>query len=261
MPNLKNSFIGLLLAFQFFTSLPIRNSLSMNQQTVTSMYSMMPILGLLMGSTIVILNTINDQYIQFSSLLVAILIVVAGIVMTGGLHLDGWIDMGDAYFSYQDRARRLEILDDSRVGAFGAISLVVLLLLKIGFIYEIVNSEGSSTIAYYFLIIPFLSRMALLLYFLTTHNVKEKGLAAYFKSQVQPTKLWSVIVLYTLLFVLVTYYLSNIYGLILYICMVLFVLVYRKWTIKNFGGMTGDLLGALYEGTEVFLWGMKLLFI
>lgn len=247
------------MSLQFFTSFPIRQQLPMNRKTITAMYSLMPLLGCLMGCTISLLQVINEQYLQVSNLLFAILVVIAGIVMTGGLHLDGWIDMGDAYFSYQDKEKRLEILEDSRVGAFGAISLVVLLLLKIGFIFEALGKE-SVNLHFYFLAIPFLSRIALLVYFAATHTVKEKGLAAYFKSQVNPTRLWTALIIYTLLFSMLTYYFIGMIGLILVGCMLLFVLLYRRWTLKNFGGMTGDLVGALYEGTEVFLWGM-LLFI
>lgn len=257
---MKNILIGLLLSFQFFSSLPIRKQLPMNQQTVTIMYSMLPFLGILMGCSLNILYLINEQYLQVSTLLLAIFAVVAGIVMTGGLHLDGWIDMGDAYFSYQDRARRLEILEDSRVGAFGAICLFVLLILKIGFIAEQLLNN-SQNIGFYFLIIPFLSRLSLLVYFVTTHTVKEEGLAAYFKSNVNPTKIWIALILYILCFSILTYPLCGLKGIILIGCMLLFVFLYRKWTIKNFGGMTGDLLGALNEGIEVFLWGILLLFI
>lgn len=257
---MKNSFIGFLLTFQFFTSLPVHKQLPMNQKTVTAMYFMMPVLGGGMGITLTTLNVLNNHYLHFSDLLLAILIVVAGIVMTGGLHLDGWIDMGDAYFSYQDKEKRLEILEDPRVGAFGAICLAVLIVLKIGFIFEILNKENRN-VGFYLLAIPFLSRLAILMYFITTNPVKEKGLAAYFKAQVNPKPIWTALVIYTLVFSMITYNFIGIYGIVLVGCMLLFVLIYRKWTSKNFGGMTGDLLGALYEGTEVFLWGIILLFI
>jgi adenosylcobinamide-GDP ribazoletransferase len=257
---LKNSLIGLLLSFQFFTSFPIQKQLPMNRKSVTAMYMTMPILGLLMGCTIASLIFINEQFLQFSSLLVAVCIVVANIVMTGGLHLDGWLDMGDAYFSYQDQTRRLEILEDSRIGAFGAISLVVLLLLKIAFIYEVLN-QFDTTEYLFFICIPFLSRLAIILYFLSTQPVKEKGLAAYFKTQVIHKTVCLSIIIYFLVLTLVAYYFSTSQLLLLFIAMILFVYLYRRWTIKNFGGMTGDLIGALYEGTELFLWGILLLCI
>ena len=257
---MKNYAIGLLLSFQFFSSLPVRKQLSMNRHTVTSMYVMLPVLGALMGGLISLFYFMNGQYLHLSPLLLAILIVIAGIVMTGGLHLDGWIDLGDAYFSYQDKERRLEILEDSRVGAFGAISLVVLMLLKIGFIYEALIRENEEII-YYFILVPFLSRIALLLYFLISKPVKEKGLAFYFKSQVMPKKIWIGLLLYTLLFSwFIVCFLSIKVFLLLFI-LVGCIFLYRKWTIKNFGGMTGDLLGALYEGSELLLWTVLLLFI
>lgn len=256
---MRNSLIGLLLSFQFFTSLPIDKPFPMTPKTVTPMYCCLPILGLLMGSTTIFLYWINAETVQVSTLFLSILIVIAGIVMTGGLHLDGWVDMSDAYFSYQDRARRLEILDDSRVGAFGAISLVALLLLKAGLIYEALN-QSSSPILFYFAAIPFLSRMAILLYFASTKTVKEKGMAAYFKSQVISKELWSSFAVYSILFCGAALLLVGWQGLMLFGSMLVFVFFYRGWTTKNFGGMTGDLVGALYEGAEVFLWGM-LLFI
>lgn len=257
---MKNHLTGLLLAFQFFTSVPVQKQLPMNKHTVTAMYTMMPFVSLFMGCTIILITILNEYYFQFSSLLLAILIVVANIVMTGGLHLDGWIDMGDAYFSYQDRARRLEILEDSRVGAFGAISLLILILLKIGFLFEIVNQTFDDDWLF-FLLIPFFSRIALLMYFITTANVKKKGLAAYFKTQIIHKKVWVSIILYSIVIFSTAFYFENVLILFLYVLMIGFVLLYRKWTIRQFGGMTGDLLGALYEGTELMLWGMLLLFI
>ncbi len=250
---LKNILIGLLLSFQFFTSLPIQKQLPMNKKSITAMYSTMPILGILMGSTIASLVFINEHFFEFSNLLLAICLVVATIVMSGGLHLDGWIDMGDAYFSYQDQKRRLEILEDSRVGAFGAISLVVLTLLKVAFIYEVLLKFEPNTYLF-FIGIPFLSRIAILIYFLNTKPVKEKGLAAYFKSQVIHKRVWIAIALYLLLLTFLSYSFSISQLPILLIAIVVFVYLYRKWTIKNFGGMTGDLIGALYEGAELFLW-------
>ena len=256
---MKNTFIGFLLTFQFFSSLPIRMELPMNKKTVTAMYSMLPVLGLLMGSTISILYILNEDYLLISDLLFAILVVVAGIIMTGGLHLDGWIDTGDAYFSYQNQEKRLEILEDPRVGAFGAINLVVLLLLKVGFVFELLHKD-SPNIIFYFIAVPFLSRLALQVYFITTNTVKEKGLAVYFKAQVAPKWIWITLLIYLLSFSILTFSFIGMFGFILAIGMLLFVFIFRKWTIKNFGGMTGDLIGALYEGIEVFLWGM-LLFI
>lgn len=257
---MKNILNGFLLSLQFFTSIPIRKTLPMNQQSVTAMFCTMPIISFFMGLIIVFTNYLNNTFFQFTPLLLAIVIVVLNIAMTGGLHVDGWIDLSDAYFSYRDRERRLEILSDSRVGAFGAIGLFVMLLLKIAFFYEILIQQPHDML-YFFIFIPVLSRLAMLIYFNLTKNIKDTGLAAYFKNQVLDQHLWMYIVLYIFIIIFTSFILHNSTIFILLVCMFGFTILYRKWTIKHFGGMTGDLLGALYEGMELALWGILLLFI
>jgi adenosylcobinamide-GDP ribazoletransferase len=63
---------------------------------------------------------------------IAVVISVAvGVLMTGAFHEDGWADFCDAFGGYNNRARTLEIMTDSRIGSYGAIGLVLLLLLKV----------------------------------------------------------------------------------------------------------------------------------
>ena len=81
------------------------------------------LLGLIMGGVLYALA----EWTPFSVLATAFILWLLTILLTGGLHLDGWIDASDAFFSYQDQARRLEIMKDSRTGAFGVISVIVLL--------------------------------------------------------------------------------------------------------------------------------------
>ena len=60
----------------------------------------------------------------------SVLLIVMGIVLTGGLHLDGLADWADALGAYQDRESRLSIMKDSHIGAFGVLALIVVLLAK-----------------------------------------------------------------------------------------------------------------------------------
>jgi adenosylcobinamide-GDP ribazoletransferase len=63
-------------------------------------------------------------------LLATAIVLAAWGGLTGGLHLDGWADCCDALFVPVDRERRLEIMKDPRIGGFGAVGLVLLLLAK-----------------------------------------------------------------------------------------------------------------------------------
>lgn len=255
---MKNFATGLLLCFQFFTSIPVKKQLPLTQKSVTAMYGNMPLLGLLIGVAYICIILINDYYFHFSTLLAAILLIMTSIIITGGLHVDGLIDTGDAFFSYKDQQKRLEILDDPRVGAFGVLTIVCALLLKFGFFYEALTRDVH---LFYFIGIPLLARFAMLFYFVTMQTAKTTGLAAYFKGLVNTKQIIFICTFFLLVLFGVTIYLAQWGMFVLAFFMVVIIMLYRQWSIKNFGGMTGDLLGALYEGTEILLWGMLLLFI
>ncbi|WP_342559095.1 adenosylcobinamide-GDP ribazoletransferase [Metasolibacillus sp. FSL K6-0083] len=255
---MKHFLTGLLLSLQFFSVLPIKRELSLTKKNVTAMYILMPLLSLLTGGALIGFLTINNYWLQLSPLLTAAILVVGMIVITGGIHTDGFIDTSDAFFSYRDTEKRLTILEDPRVGAFGVLAVVCLLLLKVGFLYEALLREIN---LFYFIAIPLLARVAMLLYFITMKSAKTTGLAAYFKERVQTRAVIVACVFYSLLVISFALYMGDWSLLALYIMMLCSLLFYRHWSNKNFAGMTGDLLGALYEGMELVLWGTLLLFI
>lgn len=260
MTKLKNSGIGFLLAWQFFSAIPVKKQLDMNSKSVTWMYAYLPIIGLLMGAILSGAAYVLWTYAEVSSLLLAILLAIGMILLTGGLHLDGWIDMSDAFFSYGDKEKRVAILDDPRTGAFGVISVVSLLLLKIGLIYEAIE-KGQVAIIPYLIFIPFIARTGMLLYFLTMKTSKQTGLAAYFKDVVVAKQLWLIVSMMVLIAMSSWVYSGLLPMYVLSIVMIGVVFFYRRWSMKHFGGMSGDLLGALGEGLEAVLWLVVLFFI
>lgn len=256
---MRNHFIGILLAFQFFSIVPIKKSFSLNRHTITAMYSSLPIVGLAMGLTLAgvyYLLHLNN----FSTLFIAIMFVVLHTMLTGGLHLDGYVDVSDAFFSYQDRTRRLEILEDSRVGAFGAISLVILMLVKVAVMYEVMLRD-SNNILLYIIIFPIITRIGIMFLFSKLPCAKDKGLAFYFKSNCDENKVLKSAFLTFLLFIGFAVYFKLHTFLAIAAILGIGVFVYRKFCMKHFGGITGDLLGAFYEGGHVLCWMSLLLFV
>ena len=68
----------------------------------------------------------------------AVLFAIATVVyLTGALHEDGWSDMADGFGGGWDRQRILDIMRDSRLGSFGAVALVILLLMRVFALLEI----------------------------------------------------------------------------------------------------------------------------
>ncbi|WKA54108.1 adenosylcobinamide-GDP ribazoletransferase [Planococcus shixiaomingii] len=255
---MKHIRIGALLALQFFSVIPVKKELPLEKNDVTSMYLMLPILGLLFGGIMAAGAGVLLNFTESSSLLAAFVVVVLGIFLSGGLHMDGIADVGDAYFSYQDRERRLEIMGDPRIGAFGAIVLVLIIVGKIVVVAEIIEHAPLIVIA----LIPVFSRIGLMLLFSKTASAKEKGLAAFFQQRANTEQIAIGAIIFL---VIVLGFLGYMSGWLIAFGMAAVLMIslygYRKWCLKNFGGVTGDLFGAYVEGAELLLWMALLFFI
>lgn len=245
---------GFLINLQFFTAIPIHVELPMDKQHLKGAVQAFPLLGLLQGGIYAGLFYLMLEYTPFSNLAAAFLLWLMIILLTGGIHLDGWMDASDGYFSYKDREKRLEVMNDPRTGAFGVISVIVLLSTRFLFIYEItVNVHAAS----YLLIaaIPLLSKSVMGLLLLTVKSAKKEGLGALFQSAASPKDLWTYAVYLIVSLALVILFNGGLYYLtILFVAAFLILLFCRRKAIKWFGGITGDILGAAVEGTELFLW-------
>lgn len=241
---------SILLALQFFTSLPVRKELPLGKKEVSGMYMALPLVG---GGIGLLLAGVAYLVSDLNSFLAAVFILLAGLMATGGLHADGFADLGDAFFSYQEREKRLTIMEDPRLGAFGTLSLLLLLSLKIGLIIEIIGLEHGWALL---VAVPVLSRSAMVMYFTMTKTAKQSGLAHFFQQHFLKKRMQLAAVLISLsaVAVLGAFYQSLAAVLVLIITVVAAVLLYRRWTSKHFGGVTGDLCGAFIEGMEVLLW-------
>lgn len=246
---------SLLLALQFFTIIPVHKNLPMESRQISGMYSLFPWIGAGIGATACL-----GQYFEWSTLMTGFSIVFLGILLSGGLHMDGFTDTSDAFFSYRDRIKRYEILDDPRVGAFGVMAVVLLVIGKVIIISEVLAAQSFHLI--FVLLIPFFSRATLTMLFVLTKSAKESGLAFFFKQKMNV----NIILLVTLcnFFVglfLVGWFTDWLITITFAAVLLVFICLFRHWAMKNFGGVTGDLLGASVEVSEVVLWLTLLLLL
>lgn len=87
-----------------------------------------PLVGLVIGALTWL--TWKVAIFVFSPLIAGVITLVIWVLLTGGLHLDGLADCCDGLFASVTPERRLEIMKDPQVGAFGAIGLILILFLK-----------------------------------------------------------------------------------------------------------------------------------
>lgn len=113
-------------AISFYTIVPVPNRW---QPEYVGIARWCPVIGLLLGG---LLSGIWLGLLQvgLSRLLTSALVVGLWIYLTGGLHLDGAMDTADGLAGSRDLAKRLEIMADSRTGAFGVMAAVIIVVLK-----------------------------------------------------------------------------------------------------------------------------------
>ncbi|TQS01239.1 adenosylcobinamide-GDP ribazoletransferase [Paenibacillus ottowii] len=129
-------------AFQFLTRLPIKAELDFSPELLKRSASYYPLVGVVIG--IIVWGFAAITAMVLPPLPCAILTLAIWVWLTGGLHLDGWMDAADALFSYRSRERMLEIMKDSRVGAMGVIACVLLLMLKASLLYTVLVERNVS---------------------------------------------------------------------------------------------------------------------
>lgn len=116
-------------AIRFFTRIPLPERIPHTRPDMEAMAPMLPLVGALVGLIGLIVHLIGLT-LHLGPLVSAILAVAAMTVATGALHEDGLADCADA-LGAGNPARRLEIMKDSRVGAFGVLALIFLIFLKV----------------------------------------------------------------------------------------------------------------------------------
>jgi adenosylcobinamide-GDP ribazoletransferase len=141
-----------LLAVQFFTRIPITGRLAawvgFSPGMLRASAAHFPGVGLVVGAVAAavfagLMALLPDAV--YSPLVAAVLSTVATALLTGGFHEDGLADAADGLGGSYDRARALDIMKDSRVGAFGAMALVLALLGKVALLALLGSVEGAPT--------------------------------------------------------------------------------------------------------------------
>ncbi len=229
---------GLILAIQFLTRLPINIMVDWNTDNLRKSSFYFPFVGMLLGliayGIFFVFSFINRE-------VAGVFTVLGLIVLTGGLHLDGLSDTCDGFFSNKDRESILEIMKDSRVGAFGVISLVIAILLK----YVLISNMGDKALL--FLVFSLGNSRAVQVYNLsTTRPARESGIGFMFKSSNPRNTALVGIIIYLIIAVSV-----NIGILIPFIINFIFMSLLARYSYKKIGGTTGDVFGSMAELGEI----------
>ena len=205
-----------------------------------------PVVGFFCGGALLLWNLLC-QYLHVSSVLFAAVAVCLPLLITGGIHMDGYMDTVDALASHQSREKKLLIMKDSACGAFAALYCGVYLLISFGLYHEAYATGWVHALAPAFVLSRCLSAFCAV----TMPNARKSGMLCAFTEGVQQKKALAVLLTLTALTAAATLLLSPIPGGILLLCALLSLLWYRRMAMKEFGGVTGDTSGFFLQICEL----------
>lgn len=207
----------------------------------TLKYTMMffPAVGVAIGAALWLWAFVCGT-LGISETLFAAVNTAVPIVITGAIHLDGLIDTGDAIFSRQSRERKLEILKDSHVGAFGVISVILYVLIYFGVSAEFYcDTKFLFIYGLGFIISRCLSSVAVMNF----KKAKDTGLVNIFSDGAQKKAVTAVNIITAVFCAALMIYINIYAGLAAIIAGLLWYIIWRAMCKKIFGGITGDLCG------------------
>lgn len=132
----------LLVALQFLTRLPVPQVRGFTPDMISRSTRYYPVVGALVGGICAMVLTGAAQV--WDSVLPALLAIAVGVLVTGAFHEDGLADTFDGLGGGTEPARRLEIMKDSRLGAFGALGLGLVLALKVAALAQVSPSLAAA---------------------------------------------------------------------------------------------------------------------
>lgn len=227
------------IALQFLSSLPVRLPGMPEPAQLGRSLLFYPLVGLVFGG---LLWALDGLLLGTPLLLHAALVLMAWVLLSGGLHLDGLADSADAWLGgFGDRERTLLIMKDPRSGPIAVVTLVVVLLLKWTALVALIEQEQALAL----LIVPMLGRGALLGLFLTTPYVRAGGLGQALADHLPRRSGWQVLSACALGCLLLGWA-----GLWTLVVATLVFIGLRRMMLRRLQGCTGDTAGALLELLE-----------
>ena len=234
------------LAFSMYSRIPMPYT-DWDEESMSYVFCFCPLIGVVIGALELLWFFLADL-LAMEGLLFAAVAVVIPLLLTGGIHMDGFCDTCDALASHQSREKKLEILKDSHVGAFAVIGCCAWFLLDAG-LWSGVEATGRTVLV--LALIPVLSRVLSGLCAVTMRNARGTGLLATFVNGSSRRTTRTVLVLWLVVTGMAMAAASPLNGLAALLGAGLALLLYVHMSRSRFGGITGDLEGWFLQMCEL----------
>lgn len=239
---MRHAAFGMLLAIQFLSRLPVPLACPWTPATRRWAARAYPLVGALLGALVAAAGTLLEPLLPVPLLALALLSL--WVALTGGLHLDGLMDLADALGSNAPLEKRFAIMKDPQVGSFGILALVFLLAWKFALLWALLDAGASPWGLVALLALGRLGGVGLLI---LVPAARAEGLAHAWQQSLTRVDLALAAVLPLALSI----WLPG--GPWLAAGLIVFIIGYGLAMRRAFGGINGDIVGAAIEGGELWL--------
>jgi adenosylcobinamide-GDP ribazoletransferase len=237
----KNNMASIIAAFQFLTISPTIIKRMFTSQEMGRAVGWFPLVGVVLGFLLYSVNYTARLVLPVS--VSAAITLFAWIIFTRAFHLDGFMDTCDGLFGGWTPERRLEIMKDSRMGAFGVVGGVLVLLTEYAAIQSSINLFSALILS------TTLGRWASPLVIYAFPYAREDGLGIEMKSNVSIRE----IILATLIAGITAWLVSGWMGFILMFGAAVVAFLVALYTLKLLPGLTGDIYGTVTTLVEMLI--------
>ncbi len=240
--NLIYELKKLCYALTFYTIIPSPIYIDYTKHKLSDVSMYLPIIGWLVGLFSWLVYYVAQLILPQS--IAVVLSITSAIIITGGLHEDGLADTCDAFGGGYSKDQILNIMKDSSIGAFGTISLILVILIKYLSLIEVNN------IAYTLIAGHSISRYICITFMYTDVYILKANSKCNINSKLSFTRL--LLASFFGLIPLILYYDYKV----IFILVPMFILrqLAKYIFIRKIGGYTGDLLGAVQQISEVLFY-------
>ena len=238
-------FNSLIIAIAMYSKIPMPQA-EWNEKNMRYAMCFFPVVGVVIGAAEFAAGYALLHWLHCKPLLFSVAMTLIPVLITGGIHLDGFADTVDAMSSYAERERRLEILKDPHTGAFGIIGLCCYFLANVGIWSEI----GEKKLLVACCIFAF-SRAMSGLAVVSFKAAKNSGLLRTFQDGAAKRRVRVVMMLWAVLTAFILLKISPAAGTAALAMGIAIYVYYYLFSRKYFGGTTGDLAGYFLQLCEL----------
>ncbi len=232
---------GFILAWEFLTIIPLAKNRDVRPKELARSMAYFPLVGLILGIILVISNIALLKMLPDS--IVNAILIAELIMLTRGLHIDGFVDTIDGLAGGKTREDILNIMRDHRVGALGAVGVIMLIMIK----YLSLNSVSPDSKNLVLIAMPVMSRWLQAPFTNMLPYARQNGMGKAFVEGVRGREAGIA----TIFAALVLIFLFKFNAVLIMVLMAIVTYIMGIYFKKILGGITGDVIGAVSEINEV----------